>query len=112
MCTIIRKTRITLAFAKMIDKGGQCFLDDSKEMCHTYHLCGNFSSTVGSIMIIANSQPLRQPICLPDLNKPSPEKLAGNILVSLLLCLSLPLIYYKRTYYSTQLIFHAVLHYI
>ena len=34
MCTNIQKTRITLAFAKMKDKGGRCFRDDGKEMCH------------------------------------------------------------------------------
>ena len=38
MCTIIRKTRITLAIAKMEDKGGRCLCNDGQEMCHTFHL--------------------------------------------------------------------------
>ena len=44
MCTNIRKTRITLAFAKMKDKGSRCLRDGGQEMCHTFHLRGNCST--------------------------------------------------------------------
>ena len=44
MDTNIWKTRITLAFPKMKDKGGRYLRDDGKEMCHTFYLEGNCAS--------------------------------------------------------------------
>ena len=56
---------------------------------------------VASKVTMENNCPLKQHVCWLGINKPTPEKLAGNNLSSLLLCLPLPLVVCK-SYRSTS----------
>ena len=71
-------------------QGGRCLCNNGEEMCHTFHLRGKCSSNYYRFVHDHPKQSATKAACLLGPNKLSPEKLAGNILIQLLLCLFLP----------------------